>query len=65
MPDLSEIQLATVEYVYGSYSGTEQVVCNENDDNEAIAEKLWAKFRRQGLLHLPMATKQVKVISRG
>jgi len=65
MADLSEIQLAMVEYVYGPYSGTVHVTCHGDDDNEAIAEKLWAQFRRQGLLMLPMAAKRATVISRG
>lgn len=48
----------TCKVVYGSYSGTVRVICDENDDNEVIK----AKVRRQEKLDfLSMATFTVKV----
>lgn len=49
----------TVKVVYGSYSGTIKVRCNEDDDMETIK----AKVRKQADLNfLSMATYQVKII---
>lgn len=49
----------TVSVVYGSYSGTVKVRCDEDDDNETIK----ARIRKQeGLNFLSMATYQIKII---
>ncbi|HEY0056299.1 MAG TPA: hypothetical protein VGB63_13160 [Pedobacter sp.] len=49
----------TVDVVYGSYSGTIEVRCDENDDLDVVK----AKVRRQERLDfLSMATYQVKII---
>jgi hypothetical protein len=49
----------TCKVVYGSYSGTVKIICDENDDHETVK----AKIRRQEKLDfLSMATYQVKVI---
>ena len=49
----------TVDVVYGSYSGTTTVRCDENDDMSVIE----AKVRRQEKLDfLSMATYRVKII---
>jgi hypothetical protein len=50
----------TVSVVYGSYSGTTKIRCDENDDMETIK----AKVRRQeGLDFLSMATYSVKILN--
>lgn len=49
----------TCKVVYGSYSGTVQVKCHEDDELDVVK----AKIRRQESLNfLPMATYQVKII---
>jgi hypothetical protein len=49
----------TCKVVYGSYSGTVNIRCHEDDDIETIK----AKIRKQeGLNFLAMATYQVKII---
>ena len=50
----------TIEYQYGTYSGTEVVWA----DSEAEAiEAMWADFRRRGYLTLSMAYKSARVVS--
>jgi len=49
----------TVKVVYGSYSGTVKVRCDDNDEIETIK----AKIRRQERLDfLSMATYQIRIV---
>jgi len=57
--------IATVKYQYGAYSGTEEVGCDENDSDEDIIGRMWARFSRNGLLTLGMAYQSAKVVRRG
>jgi hypothetical protein len=49
----------TVEYQYGSYSGTTTIYCDENTENDTIA----ALVRKQeGLDFLPMYYWSMKIV---
>lgn len=53
----------TIEYVFGSYSGTEVVYLDADDDRDPKAV-MWANLRRQGKLTLPMAYQSARVVKR-
>jgi len=57
--------MATVEYQYGTYSGTEEIGCKVDDSDEDIINRMWLRFRRKGLLTLGMAYQSAKVVRRG
>lgn len=50
----------TVEYIYGSYSGTTEIVCDENDEREVVEAKV---RRKEHLNFLPMAYFSIKIIN--
>ena len=49
-----------IEYWYGTYHGVETVWA---DDSEQAVARMWAGFRRRGLMTLPMAYQAARVIS--
>jgi len=49
----------TIEFLYGSYSGTEIIYADENADPIAI---MWGNFKRHDYLSLSMACQQAKVV---
>ena len=58
-------KIATVEYQYGTYWGTEDLACDENDSDEDIIGRMWARFSNKRLLTLGMAYQSAKVVKRG
>lgn len=51
----------TLKGHYGSYTINDTVILSDDDDRDP-KEVLWARYRREGLLHLPMASKSLKVV---
>lgn len=51
----------TIEYTFGTYSGTEVVTLPADDDRNPRAV-MWARLNRQNKLTLPMAAKSAKVV---
>lgn len=50
----------TVKVVYGSYSGTVKVMCDENDDNDDVKARV---KRQEGLNFLSMCSESYKIIN--
>lgn len=50
-----------VELVYGPYSGTEIVFCNQDEDEETIKARA---FKQAKADFLPMAYRSAKIVSR-
>jgi hypothetical protein len=48
---------------YGSYTIKDTVLLSDEDERDP-KDVLWAKYRRQGLLSLPMASKSLKVVDK-
>lgn len=48
----------TVKYIYGAYSGTATVFCDELDDLETIEAKV---TRQESLTYLPMCSVKVTI----
>ncbi len=51
----------TIEYVYGSYSGTYNAYLSSSDERDP-RDVMWAHFRREGYLTLGMATRSAKIV---
>ena len=47
------MQLATVRYQVATYSGTIQVNCNENDEDDHVIAKAKARLTREAGGYLP------------
>ena len=57
------MQTATVEYQVATYSGTVDVMCNEDDDNDQIIAKAKAVLRRKSG-PLPFGYQHFEVVER-
>lgn len=57
---MTKTVIHTCKVVYGSYSGTVKIWCDEDDDLETIKAKI---TRQERLNFLSMATYQVKILS--
>ncbi len=53
----------TLKGHYGSYNINDTVILSDEDSRDP-KEVLWARYRRQGLLTLPMASTGLKVVKR-
>ena len=55
----------TIQYVYGSYSGTARVLLSPDEINFGTdpRDKMWGQLRRDGYLTLGMATKSAEIIN--
>lgn len=53
----------TIEYVFGTYEGTETVVLDADDDRDP-RNVMWARLQRQGKLTLPMAWRTARIVNR-
>ena len=51
----------TLKGNYGSYTINDTVVLSDEDERDP-KEVLWSRYRREGLLTLPMASKSLKVV---
>lgn len=57
------MQTATVEYRVATYSGTVDVMCNENDEDDHIIEKAKQILRREAG-SLPFGYQHFEVVDR-
>ena len=55
---MSKLNIYTIKYWYGTYSGTETVTA---EDEETAIAKMWSRLKRY--MTLPMAYKSEKVIN--
>lgn len=51
----------TLKGHYGSYDINDTVTLSDDDDRDPKAV-LWARYRRQGLLTLPMASTSLRIV---
>lgn len=51
----------TLKGHYGSYNINDTVFLSEEDERDP-KDVLWARYRRQGLMTLPMASTNLKVV---
>lgn len=58
------MQLATIKYQIATYSGTVEVNCLENDDNDFIIAQARKKVRRLAGGSLPFGYQSFKIINR-
>jgi hypothetical protein len=55
------LQRFTIEYQFGTYSGTEVVTLSEDDDRDPKVV-MWARLRKQGKLTLAQAYTSAKIV---
>lgn len=55
-------QIATVKYQLGTYKGTVDIPCDENDDNEIIIARAKGKLRK--MKSMPMYSESYSIIDR-
>lgn len=60
---MDETDICIVKLQYGSYSSTETVYCDPNDDNEAVYRKAWKQALPDGGF-LSNAYTSEKIVSR-
>lgn len=56
--------LYSVRIWYGSYTHVEKLLGRDDEDDEAIIARAWARLRRRGLLTLPMAYTAARIVGR-
>lgn len=53
----------TLQGYYGPYTINDTVTLSDEDERDP-KEVLWSRYRREGLLTLPMASQSLKVVNR-
>jgi hypothetical protein len=65
--DMDQQKLTYIKYTlkghFGSYDINDTVILSDDDERDP-KDVLWAKYRREGYLTLPMASQSLRVIKR-